>query len=151
MIIPLDCQVVASILHILTTSHTMPFPTRKKIQEATPEQASAMIHEHVFGNTKAGARWKDKEGRLTKAPAYHNSEVAMVDLLDRFRLVMGKARPADPHYNPAKEWFCGRLGEFFIIAATPGGATCKATLIAMAEQMAPKEELIEEADGEGNT
>ena len=60
----------------------MPFPTRKEIQEATPEQASAMIHEHIFGNTKAGAHWKDKEGRLTKAPAYHNSEVAMVDLLD---------------------------------------------------------------------
>ena len=129
----------------------MPFPTRKEIQEATPEQASAMIHEHVFGNTKAGARWKDREGRLTKAPAYHNSEVAMVDLLDRFRLVMGKARPADPHYNPAKEWFCGRLGEFFIIAATPGGAVCKGTLIAMSEQMASKEGPVEEADGEDNT
>ena len=72
----------------------------------------------------------------------------MVDLLDRFRLVMGKARPADPHYNPAKEWFCGRLGEFFIIAATPGGAVCKAALIAQLGQMAPKEEPVEEADGE---
>ena len=147
MIIPLDYQVVASILHILTTSHTMPFPTRKEIQEATPEQASAMIHEHVFGNTKAGARWKDREGRLTKAPAYHNSEVAMVDLLDRFRLVMGKARPADPHYNPAKEWFCGRLGEFFIIAATPGGATCKAALIAQLGQ--PKDDEAGDEEEEG--
>ena len=147
MTIPLDCQLVASILHILTTSHTMPFPTRKEIQEATPEQASAMIHEHVFGNTKAGARWKDREGRLTKAPAYHNSEVAMVDLLDRFRLVMGKARPADPHYNPAKEWFCGRLGEFFIIAATPGGATCKATLIAQLGQ--PKDDEAGDEEEEG--
>ena len=147
MIIPLDYQVVASILHILTTSHTMPFPTRKEIQEATPEQASAMIHEHVFGNTKAGARWKDKEGRLTKAPAYHNSEVAMVDLLDRFRLVMGKARPADPHYNPAKEWFCGRLGEFFIIAATPGGAACKAALIAQLGQ--PKDDEAGDEEEEG--
>ena len=147
MIIPLDCQVVASILHILTTSHTMPFPTRKEIQEATPEQASAMIHEHVFGNTKAGARWKDREGRLTKAPAYHNSEVAMVDLLDRFRLVMGKARPADPHYNPAKEWFCGRLGEFFIIAATPGGAACKAALIAQLGQ--PKDDEAGDEEEEG--
>ena len=147
MIIPLDCQVVASILHILTTSHTMPFPTRKEIQEATPEQASAMIHEHVFGNTKAGARWKDREGRLTKAPAYHNSEVAMVDLLDRFRLVMGKARPVDSCYNPAKEWFCGRLGEFFIIAATPGGATCKATLIAQLGQ--PKDDEAGDEEEEG--
>ena len=147
MIIPLDCQVVASILHILTTSHTMPFPTRKEIQEATPEQASAFIHEHVFGNTKAGARWKDREGRLTKAPAYHNSEVAMVDLLDRFRLVMGKARPADPHYNPAKEWFCGRLGVFFIIAATPGGAACKATLIAQLGQ--PKDDEAGDEEEEG--
>lgn len=144
MTIPLDGQLVASILHILTTYYTMPFPTREEIQAATPEQAAAFIHEHAFGNTKSGARWKDKEGRLTKAPAYHNSEVAMVDLLDRFRLVMGKARPVDPHYNPNKEWFCGRLGEFFIVAATPGGATCKATLIAMAEQMAPKEEPVEE-------
>ena len=124
----------------------MPFPTRKEIQEATPEQASAMIHEHIFGNSKAGARWKDKEGRLTKAPAYHNSEVAMVDLLDRFRLVMGKARPADPHYNPAKEWFCGRLGEFFIIAATPGGAVCKAALIAQLDQ--GHEAASIEADGD---
>lgn len=113
----------------------MPFPTREAIQAATPEEAAAMIHEHAFGNTKAGARWKDKEGRLTKAPAYHTSAEAQVDLLDRFRLVMGKARPADPHYNPSKEWMCGRLGEFFIIAATPGGAVCKGTLIAMSGQM----------------
>ena len=124
----------------------MPFPTREEIQSATPEQAAAMIHEHVFGHSQHGSRWKDKEGRVVKAPAYHNSETAMVDLLDRFRLFMGKARPVDPQYNPNKEWSCGRLGEFFIVAATPGAAVCKATLIALAEQQPA--EVAEQADDE---
>lgn len=124
----------------------MSFPTQAEIQAATPEQASALVHQHLFGFTQTGTRWKDAQGRVVKAPHYHDTEAAMVELLDRLRLTLGKSSPDDPLHNPSKPWFAGKLGKFFIVAATPGAAVCKAALISQLEQ--PKDDEVAEADEE---
>lgn len=122
----------------------MAYPTDSEIAQATPEEAAALVHTHIFAHERKGSRWYDKEGRITKAPQYLTSPAAQFELLDRFGLVVGKAREGDELFKSERQWFSGRLGEFFIASATPGAAVCKATLIAGA----PKQHTGEQAKQE---
>lgn len=124
----------------------MAYPTDTEISQATPEEAAALVHTHIFANEKKGARWHDKEGRVTKAPLYLTDHTAMLDLLDRFALIVGHSREGDELFKPERQWFSGRLGEFFITSASPGAAVCKATLVAHAMKQKPAIKAEEEPD-----